>query len=196
MSIDLTGLPIAAAVPMVADFGGMLTPGLGGPVQRIDRLGTRWKWKVSTPPMRVEPDGRQWAAQLARARVEGALLPISQPDMPVVAFGTPVVASATAAGRLVPLSGLTAGVTIVAGRWLSIVHAGQRYLDQVAAQVIAASDGTATVRLQNLIRVALAANDAVELAVPKIEGWVTGFDSWTLDNKRMTAFEITVEEAG
>lgn len=195
MSVDLSPLRLSAATPSLIDFGGVITPPLGGPAQRIERLGSRWSWEFTTPPVRVEAEGRQWAALLTRAAREGAILPVPQPDLVPGNPGAPVVASLTAAGTLVPVSGLAAGYAIGAGRWVSVIVGGTRYLDLIVEDVTASGAGTATLRLANLIRVPFPAGAVVELAAPKVEGWLAGPPSWPLDSARLTGFTFAVQEA-
>lgn len=195
MAVDLTALPIAACTPTLMEFGGLLTPALGGPVQRIDRLGSRWAFAFETASMPVEPAGRQWAARLARAKREGALLRITQPGLVIGTPGTPVVATNIASGRLVGLSGLTAGYVVREGQWISLVVGGQRYADQVTTAATASGSGTVTLQLQNLLRVPLAGGEVVEIASPKVEGWIEGDFGWDVPKSRMARFGFTVREA-
>src|SRR3546814_3371142 len=56
------------ATPMLRDFGGTLTPFLGGPEQRINRLGTRLGIRVSMPPMRNGDNGRIFVSRPLQAK--------------------------------------------------------------------------------------------------------------------------------
>ena len=194
MSLDLTGIPIASVVPRLIEFGGALTPSLGGPVQRIDRLGNRWAMDFQTAPMALEPYGRRWASLLTRAKREGALLKVSLPNFDPRTPGSPTVAAETLSGRTVPITGMTRNHPIVSGQFVSIVHAGHRYLDMVVADAESAADGTATLTLANLLRAPLVAGDAVELGKPMIEGSISGVLSWPWQNNRLTVFSFTIEE--
>src|SRR3546814_3983584 len=60
------------ATPMRRDFGGTLTPLLGGPEQRINRLGTRLGIRVSMPPMRNGDNGRIFVSRLLHAKTLGS----------------------------------------------------------------------------------------------------------------------------
>src|SRR3546814_6750685 len=74
MSIILPTTPgIRSAAPSLISYGGLLSPSLGGAVQRLNRLGDRHALKVSLPPMRSEPDGRIYASKLRRALQQGAI---------------------------------------------------------------------------------------------------------------------------
>lgn len=192
--IDLTAIPLMAAPPEVQDFGGLLTPPLGGPTQRIDRVGTRWQFNFSTPQMPIEPDGRLWASRLARAKTEGALVWVPEPDLVFAAIGTPVVASATTAGSSVPLSGCTAGRVIPEGKWVSFIHDARRYLYQVTAERTVAGDGTVTLPIFPMLRTSLAVSDVAELFAPKVQGSITGTLGWPLDIERFMQLQFTLAE--
>ena len=194
MSIDLSGIPIKSAVPSLIEFGGTVTPSLGGPVQRIDRLGNRWAMQFQTAPMALEPVGRRWAAQLVLAKRQGAMLKVSPPNFDPIAPGNPVVAATTLSGRSVPIAGMTRNHPVRTGQWVSFVHGGQRYLDMIVADTASAADGTATLTIANLLRVPLAAGDVVELGRPMIEGSIGGVLSWPWQNSRLTVFDFTIEE--
>ncbi|HEX8415314.1 MAG TPA: hypothetical protein VF637_15745 [Sphingomicrobium sp.] len=192
-SVDLTGLRIDSATPAPLTFGGVQRPATGGAVTRIQRMGSRWSFTFTTPPMPIEPDYRIWSAQFDRAENDGALMRILLPGFSVGTPGSPTVASTVSTGRSVALTGVTANYVIRAGQWISFVVGGVRYLDRIAQQVAASSTGTATIVLKNLIRVPMPAGTVAELAVPKIEGSLeySSVPTWTVDRLSMFAFTIT-----
>lgn len=195
MAVDLTGIPIAEASPRILDFGGVVGSEIGGASLRVNRLGTRWAWRFRTVPLRMGASGRYWSGMLAQARWTGARLKVSQPEIVIGDPGAPV-AAATPSGRVVAVSGLTPGYPVRRGLWLSFERAaGDRYLDMNLNDVAANGSGQATLLIQNLLRAPLAAGDVVNMVNPKIEGWLTGLDSWTIDRGRMTVFEFVIEEA-
>lgn len=196
MSIDLTELKINGDEIVPLEFGGLMPSALGGATERIERLGNRYSAVLSTPAMRIEPDGRRWSARLLRARREGAIVELHQPDFNVIAPGSPVVATNTASGRSIPISGLTPNYAIREGQWLNYIVDGQRYLDQATTQVIANASGEAAVILQNLIRVPLTAGDIIDLATPRIEGWIDGDFSIPRMLDHTTSFSFTIAEKG
>lgn len=169
--VDLTDLRIAGVVPQPFNNAAVQQPTYGSGF-RIDRPGSRWQFQFRTPAMYLEPDWRRASARFDDAERLGGLFAIPQPRLSVGAPGSPVVASATASGRSVPLSGLTPHYPIRAGQWVSFIVGGQRYADRIAEESVASSDGVASIRLRNLIRVPLAGGETVELAVPKVEGIV------------------------
>jgi hypothetical protein len=193
-SVDLTGLPIAAATPMAVKFGGVQRPATGGAITRIHRMGSRWSFSFVTPEMNIEPDHRLWSAQIDRAQDDGALIEIYQPDLVIGTPGNPIVSAATNAGRSVPLSGLTPAYVIRAGQWVSFVVGGQRYLDRVRQQVTASGTGTATIIINNLLRAPLPINTVAELAVPKIEGSLEMNSASTWGTYGTSSFAFTISE--
>lgn len=195
MSIDLAELKINGDEIAPLEFGGLMPSALGGATERIERMGDRYSWAGSTPPMRIEPDGRRWSARAFRARKVGAIIEIHQPDFNVGAPGTPVVGTTTLSGKAIPISGLTPHYAIREGQWLNYYDEdGQRYLDQVVDQVIADADGDATVTIQNLLRVPITVGDPIELARPCIEGWIDGDFSIPRTLDRMTSFNLAIVE--
>lgn len=164
-------LPIVSAVPAPLRLGGTVTGSLGAS-QQINRLGDRWTMAVETAAVDYEPEGRRWGGMLALAAREGGLFRLPQPGLRNYASGTVVAASATAAGKALPVSGLTPGSVVLAFQWISIVVGGRRYADQVTAQAVASAGGTATLALSNLLRAPVPAGAVIEIAVPKIEGIV------------------------
>ena len=194
MSIDLTGIPIRMMQPAALRFGGVITPGTGGPTQRVDRIGSRWAFGFETSAMRIEPDGRRWGTLLDRADRDGVLIAIEQPDFDPGAPGRPTVTSNTASGRSVPITGATPNYAVRPGQWVSFVHGGRRYLDKVAEQVVLNSSGAGMLVLLNLIRTPLTAGDVVELGRPMIEGSLEGYQPGAWELERVTAFSFTVRE--
>lgn len=171
MAIDLTGLPLLRAVPAPFRLGGTVRGALGHS-QQINRLGDRWTWEIETPAIEWEPDGRLWSARLTAALRAGALLAIPQPRLPIGPVGSPIVAAATVSGRTIPVAGLQPGAYVRAGQWLSIIVGGRRYSDMIEGSAMAASDGTATIIITNLLRTPLAGGETIEIAVPKVEGTI------------------------
>ncbi|MFD1103721.1 hypothetical protein [Sphingobium olei] len=177
MSILLPAKPaIRRMRPMVVSFGSTLTPFLGGPTQRILRLGTRFAMRVTMPPMRAEV-GRQWTSALARGTEAGVLMPIVQ-DIDVGNPGAPLASAAVTAGMLLPIKGLTPGYAAKDGQFLSIVHNGRRYLHIFAADQVANGSGVLNALIWPMIRTGLSVNDVIEIAQPKIEGGLDEAFEW------------------
>lgn len=193
--IDLAPLSPYAHAPRLLDFGGFLTPETGGPVLRVDRMGNRHAVDFTLPPMRMEPTGRVWVSRLKRAKTEGAFMRFPQVDFRPGAAGAPVVAQTTIGGRSLPIAGGQPGGVVREGQWLSIIHAGRRYLHSVDAETIFAADGTATLTVTPMLRAPLAQGDAVELAQPRIEGLILDDLAWSVSSSRTTQLSFTLTEA-
>lgn len=173
MTISLPTDPYPnGATPFLRDFGGILTPFLGGAEQRINRIGTRFGIRVTMPPLPSETTGRTFVSALLRARAERLLMP-----WPLLSFdpGTPPdpkVKTAISGGSAVALKGLGAGYQAKNGQFISFVHASRRYVHMITGDGIADGAGDLTVGIFPPLRVALSVNDVVEVVMPMIEGHV------------------------
>ncbi|MFM9597369.1 hypothetical protein ACKI1O_49520, partial [Streptomyces scabiei] len=91
MSIALPSSPACSGFSFaVLDFGGDITPSLGGPAQRINRLGSRYQLQLQVPPLASAIEGRVWTARLERAKQIGAVYPVPLDGFSSGAPGTPV----------------------------------------------------------------------------------------------------------
>lgn len=183
--------------PLLRDFGGTLTPFLGGPEQLLIRAGTRFGARVSVPPMRTDDLGRVYISRLLQGRHNGILM-----RWPLLEFnpgtpGSPLIATAASSGSTIQLKGLTAAYNIKEGQFFSIIVNGKRYLHMATAGVVASGTGTATVSIFPLLRKAVAVNNVVELAQPMIEGFVSPGDeySWEIASNRFMNINFTIMES-
>jgi hypothetical protein len=184
---------VRTAKPALVDFGGNLTPSLGGPVQRIERLGTRHGLTVELPPMKEEPDGRLWASALRQGKSNGVRMPWPQFSLPVGSPGSPTVNGAVAGGMSLPVHGLASSYAAKAGQFFSVVHGGRRYLYSITADTTA-SGGAATWPIFPMLRTALSNGDAIEMNPAYIEGYLQGDLSWNLMTEPYAGFSFTVVE--
>lgn len=182
MSILLPSSPgIRAAVPSLIDYGGLLKAGLGGPTQRLNRLGSRHALKISLPPMPSEPDGRLWASALRRAMQDGALYPFPQDRFSVGSPGAPLVNGAGQTGSTLVMDGFTPSYAARAGQFFSIIHNGRRYLHSATADTSANGSGQISLPIFPMLRISPADNAVCEFAAPMIEGWLdSGHFDWNL----------------
>lgn len=195
MPILIKGLRIRGAVVRVLDFGGLLTPSLGGATQRVNRLGTRYAIDIELPPLPEEPDGRVLTAMLEQALTQGASFPLPKTGLRTQPAGSPVISATTTGGSTIPISGLTPNYQFVAGQFLSIIHGGRRYLHRASAATVASDTGTiAALPIVPLLRCALAINDVVEAESPTIEGWVD-IPSWSVLSSPHTSVRFSITEA-
>lgn len=194
--IDLTSLKLRASPPQLLDFGGTLTPSLGGPRQRINRLGTRWAFAFETPNMKMEPDGRIWSTRLARAKTDGALIWVPEPDYVHTGAATAVVAGGAASvGTKLYLVNAAANQLFPEGKWLSLIHDGRRYLHRVATSVAADASGFSPIDIFPMLRVIPTTGDVVEIAEPKMQSSsIEGDFGWPVEVGGFTSFSFTLAE--
>lgn len=196
--IDLPSWAVPnGAEPYLRDFGTVLTPFLGGPEQRINRLGTRFGLRVTLPPMHTRDQALIIQSRLLRAREDRLRMEWPQPDFDVGTPGIPRVSAAVAAGMSVPIKGMTPGYVAKEGQMLSIVRNGRRYMHMFAADGTVAADGTLPATIWPMIRASLLNNDVIELAPPMIEGLVSPGDelSWQISVDRLASFSFTISES-
>ncbi|QBX38675.1 hypothetical protein E4M02_11170 [Brevundimonas sp. S30B] len=146
----------------------------GGPESMIQRLGTRSAMSIDIPPVSSGACGPALIADLLRARTEGALVRIPEPKLPEKDYGTSLIAGSGQTGSNLVVGGVPAGTVVPKGKWLSVIIAGRRYAYVITAA--ATSDGGALVTLPiwPMIRRSPPHLAVVELAAPKMEGFVQG----------------------
>jgi hypothetical protein len=178
----------------LVDYGGVLRPALGGPIQRVNRLGSRFRASVVLPPLE-EDRAATFRARLVQAKSEGLRMeiPLSRPQG---APGAPVVDGAGQTGSSIDLRGMTRGYVGKEGYWLSIVKSGQHYVHMLTAPLVVAADGTATAQIVPPLRAAFADGAVVHLARPMIEGFLSGDElAWDLSVAHHSSFAFEIEEA-
>lgn len=173
--IDLPDYPApASAGPALLDYGAALTPALGGPVQRVNRMGSRFRISVSMPPMRGDKLGRQWIARLIKGKSQGARMPFPMQGFNPGLPGNVQVDGAGQAGTSLAVKGATPNYTFREGQFFSTETGGQHYLAMVAEEVIADATGYAVLTVEPMLRVPPADGDACHFGKPMIEGFIQG----------------------
>jgi len=184
--------------PHLVDFGGPLRPPLGGPVQTLHRLGTRFALDVTLSPLRTEPYGRQFAAALMQAKLVGARILFGQDRLAIGSPGSPVVNGALQSGTTLNLRGFTAAYVVHQGQFFSMVHGGRRYLHFAASDTTADGSGVMALPIFPMLRVLTADADVCEFATPSIEGSLSGNEvAWqrlTSPFSDFGSFTITEDE--
>ncbi len=193
-AITLPSAPAArAGMPELLRFGGDLKPPLGGPVQRIVRLGTRFALTLDYPPM-LKASFDALMAALIRADTEGTTVLtdfVQQPS--TLTFGTPLVNGASQVGATLAADGFTSGLAIPAGTLFSFTASGRNYLHMVHTAVTA-TGGAATLAIGPMLRASPADNAALQFAAPKIEGFVEAI-RWRHAEDKTYALSVTIAEA-
>lgn len=167
------------------------TPAFGGPVQRLNRKGSRWRATVSLPAM-TYAEALAWTD--LRVEDDTVVLNVPQPGLDVGSPGTPLVKGAGQLGSSLLIDGLTAGYGIRKGQFLTVVTGSQRYLHQATAAVTASGAGEATVAIRPMLRVSPADNAVVEIAAPKIEGFVRTPPSFDVNPAFHVVLGFDIEE--
>lgn len=186
----------AGATPLFRDFGGVLTPFMGGEEQTINRVGDRFGVRVTMPAMKTQQQGMLFVARLLRAKKERLLMRWPLNGFVPGAPGTPRV-SATASGMVLPIKGLTPGYAAREGQWFSIIRAGRRYFHQFAADGEADGSGNLSGLIFPMLRRTMQVNDVIEIAEPMIEGHVLPGEelSWDLAVANFLSISFSVLEA-
>lgn len=199
MAISLPADPAPnGATPFLRDFGGVLTPSLGGPELRINRVGTRFGLRVTMPPLLSDEAGRLFVARLLQARFDRLLMEWPLLDFDPGTPGAPLISAAVSGGSVIAIKGLAAGYQVREGQFFSIVHGGRRYVHMFTAGATADSSGLiSAATIFPILRTSLSVNDVLELAQPMIEGNVLPGDelSWDVDTARLIGLSFSVSEA-
>lgn len=195
--IDLPEYPSPnGANPALLDFGALLVPSLGGPVQKINRMGSRFRIAVTMPPMPSQQLGRQWVARLLRGKSEGARLPFPLLDFNPGIPGDVLVNGASQSGSSLIVDGATPNYVFREGQFFSIVNSGKHHLHMVTAETIASGVGAATLPIFPMLRKSPANNAVCNFAEPMIEGFIMGEEqAWEMSLERFIGLEFQIVES-
>lgn len=200
MPIDLPGTPgLKTARVRLLDWGGRLVPIIGGEVQDLQRLGTRFSMEFALPPMPSEPEGRIWSGALMQAKLSGgARIAFLQDGFSTGSPGSPAVNGSEVTGTTIPLRGAQPGYTFRYRQFVNLIHGGKRYLHFATAVTQVAEDGTCNLPVLPMLRVIADDGDAIEVARPTIEGSLSGNElAWDIRTEPFTELgTIRIDENG
>jgi len=184
MTVALPLLPKQATVaPRLLRFGGDLLSALGGPTQRIVRLGSRFSVDVQLPTLDAECAGR-WVGAMLRADTLGETVSLIVPQL----GDGKVVAAAAGTGAVGASSlAITGGANMKAGLLFSFQAGGRAYLHQVTHLISATQIGIAP-----LLRVAIN-GAALNFATPTVEGFVEE-TAWSVEFLRFVGQSFSLTE--
>lgn len=194
--IDLTHIRQTIAEPELVDFGASLRPFLGGPSQRLDRLGTRHAISVQMPAMYVESEGRQWIVRLIRAKQEDGFIRFPQVGFRVGPCGYAITVSMpTEGGRVLSITGATPHYTVREGQALTVTSNGRKFFYIASAQTVLDGNGAGAIELDVPLREEALSGDPVNLAAPEIAGRIME-DGWTwsIDTAGTVGLSFRIEE--
>jgi hypothetical protein len=187
VTVQLPFIPRSATLtPHLVRVGGDLTSTLGGPTQRITRIGTRYSADVSLPPLDADC-AAQWLACMLEAEASGDTLSLPMPQMiPEAKTLPPLYASGSAGSNLMTFAG---GVRPPVGAWLSILVGGRNYLHFVTALV-----GATQASVGPLLRATFPDGTAIQCDTPLLEGFVAD-TSWSVEFFRFVGHTFTITES-
>lgn len=169
------------------------SPAFGSSDQRFARMGSRYAFDV-----KLEPQDSTAAMDWIDIETESetCVWPVPLLDLDPGTVGAPRIDGAGQTGSTLNLKGLTPNLWIRKGQWLSVITSDRRYLYRARATIIADAAGEASLPLCTLLRVPHADEDVVELAEPKIEGFVTlPEDAWRIQGEdRLIWLSFTIKE--
>lgn len=155
------------------DWGALTNPAVGGSIQPIGRLGSRYQLTVPLPNMDIE-NARAWVAARLKSKSQGLTVTwkVPQPEgFSAAGLSGALVAGAGQAGTTLNIDGLAAGTVVKPLTALSFVMGGRHYLHMVDTEVTADGSGAAALSLSPAMRASPTDNLAVEMVDPVIEGF-------------------------
>tara|TARA_R110000787_G_scaffold94640_5_gene197461 strand:+ start:148 stop:741 length:594 start_codon:yes stop_codon:yes gene_type:complete len=185
-----------AATPQPVEYGAVLRASHGGKAQQLIRPGSRFRARVSWPPMK--PD----AARILLSRLLAALDTGVRIIWPLIGVnqgvsGAPVVDGAGQTGTTIAIRGLTAGAVVKEGYWISLIDgAGQHYLHNARADRVASGGGLISLPIFPALRASFADGASVLISQPKFEGLIIDAFSWDITiEKVIEGISLIIEEA-
>ncbi|KQM65785.1 hypothetical protein ASE75_06020 [Sphingomonas sp. Leaf17] len=177
------------------DFGAWQSPTGPGAAQRLERLGSRFALDIMTGRLRWVEDRRAWIGALLRGISDTVLYPVSQPGLVIGNPGAPRIAGGGQAGQVLALTGFAAGYVMRESQAVSIIIGGQRYLYAATAETAADGSGAMALPVWPPVRRSPAADAVCEVAVPMIEGSLSGNDKgWTDERAHTVGLTLTITE--
>ncbi len=196
--ITLPSCPAASvASPSLVSYATEMTGPLGGPTQRVARVGSRWKIDFEYPPMEYG-DGRQFLSRLNAAELSPVAIPFPQRGLRPLSPGPLAVNGAAVApintGGQLGVRGGTPGVELVDGQFFHVSSGGRRWVHQLVGDVTLDANGDATLGVVPLLRFVPADGDLLEFVNPLIEGFVAMGWGWTIQMINRVGLKFTVTE--
>lgn len=145
--------------------------GQGVPRSNLNQLHKVWAFEVTLHKL-SQTNALKWMARLNNNTGDGHRWTIDQGSLIAGDEGAPRVLLGGQLGTSLNIDGVTADMVIPEGAFVSIVTGGQRYVYQLAADVMASGTGTATLVFNTPLRVSPNDNDVVEIKTPIVEGLV------------------------
>lgn len=195
-AIEINYLPKNTEYELVhISKGQTISPVLGsGPERVIQRLGDKSGMSVVVPTISTKKCGPALAVDLIEGKYQGVVIPIPEPKLPVVSYGSPLVDLGGQGGRTLNIKGATPDAVIIKGKWFSIIIGDQRYAYKTRSEVTVGPDGKASLPISPMLRVSPPNNSVIELASPKMEGLVKTLDDRAVNNIGAMAIRFSIAE--
>lgn len=168
--------------PHLVRVSGDLVSTLGGPTQRITRLGSRYAAEVALPSLDADCAAR-WLGCPLRAEAEGQTLALVMPQMIDAEHMAGVLGTGVAASNLVTFSGPAPRP----GMWFSFLSGGRHYL-----HLITDVSGLSA-KVSPLLRKPMSATP-MEFVAPLLEGFCDD-TAWSLEYFRFVGHKFTITES-
>jgi len=185
--------------PFLRDFGGVLTPFLGGEELRLNRIGMRLGARFTLAPCVYSGTGQAIVSRLMQAKASRIIVPFPQPGFDPGAPGAPLVASAASGGTSLHVKSLSPGYAFAEGQFINLIRAAdsRRYLHATSTPATADGSGKVTLSLFPPMRVTFAVNDQIDVVTPMIEGHVLPGDelNWDISLAHHLGIPFSVSES-
>lgn len=194
MSIVLPTYPgVVSMTPRLITSRTENNPAFGTPDQRFSRMGSRFAFDFALEPIPTE-DSMDWVD--IETESETCVYTIPQVEFDTGAPGAPLVDGAGQSGTTLNLKGLTPQYVVRKGQWLNVTTSGVIYLYRAKTETIADATGDMALPLTTMLRKPHLNNDVIELAEPKVEGFVTiPEDAWAISgDDRLVRLSFTIKE--
>lgn len=165
----------------VIEFGNDLTSILGGPSQRLMRMGSRHAVDVALPPLDLAC-ARTWLAARNKAQAEGMTLRLI---MPQLGDGTALAGRTAVSGGGTSLT-VNSAAGITPGLYFSFIVGDHAYFHQVTDVV------GATLSVAPLLR-ADPAGQQLKFDEPRLQGFADAV-AWDLERLRFVGQTFTITE--
>jgi hypothetical protein len=184
VTVAFPPIPRGAIVsPRMVRMSGDLVSTLGGPTQRITRVGSRYAAEVELPTLDAACAGR-WLGAVLSAEAHGDTLALVMPQMLDVSTVGAVTGTGAAGAAQITYTGLG----LAAGMWFSFTANGRNYLHMVTAVLT-----TTTASIAPQLRTPMAAT-VMEIQKPKLEGYCDDA-AWSLEWFKFVGHSFTITES-
>jgi hypothetical protein len=197
ISLPTTAIPLDGLQWQVVGGGGILRPMVGGVEAFAGRMGDKMAVTGTLPTMDADCAAAWVAAALASRTQKLCVLWTLPAPYGLAGAGTPLVKGAGQTGSTLLVDGLTAGLVIPRRTPFNIQDSsGRVYLHFTTSEVTANGSGEATLAFGPMMRVSPADNSTVQLAAPKLRGWLNdGGVSWSEERLEFHSVPFAVREA-